>query len=187
MANLNPTLDRQHQAAVELLGREPRTPFTIKTLCPDGTPQVLMADPVFKEDGVWKPFPAFLWLVCPRLKNLVADLEQKGQVREFSQKLSSDDDFKDKFLHGQNEIARLRVSMAEKIYPGELPEHIREILSTTTIAGSRDFKGVKCLHSHLAQELAFHNNPIGAEVLEQVKNCSKTDCCGKYNSIRSDL
>jgi hypothetical protein len=77
--------------------------------------------------------------------------------------------------------------MAEKIYPGELPEHIREILSTTTIAGSRDFKGVKCLHSHLAQELAFHNNPIGAEVLEQVKNCSKTDCCGKYNSIRSDL
>ncbi|MBU1106334.1 MAG: DUF501 domain-containing protein [Candidatus Riflebacteria bacterium] len=175
----------QYQTAVELLGRVPRTPFTVKTFCPDGSPQVLLANPVFIEDGIWKPFPTFLWLVCPRLKTQVADLEQHGKIKEFSQKLDSDDEFREKFLHGQSEISLLRLEMAEKIYPGELPEHIKEILSETTIAGSRDFRGVKCLHSHLAQELAFHNNPIGEAVLNSVKKCSKTDNCGEYCTTRS--
>jgi len=186
LANLNPNTDSQHRMAVELLGRDPRTPFTIKTFCPDGTPQVLLADPVFIEDGIWKPFPAFLWLVCPRLKLLVAELEQQGKVREYSQKLKTDEQFRESFMSGQKEIARLRVEMAEKIYPGELPDHIREILSETTVAGSRDFRGVKCLHSHLAQELAFHNNPIGAEVLERIKNCSAGDHCGTLRAERSE-
>ncbi|KAF1083273.1 MAG: hypothetical protein GQF41_0051 [Candidatus Rifleibacterium amylolyticum] len=186
LANLNLTLEKQQQAAVELLGREPRTPFTVRTFCPDGSPQVLIADPVFKEDGIWKPFPAFLWLVCPRLKALTADLEQHGQVRAFSQRLKSDEDFRNLFIAGQKTIAELRVSMAEKIYPGELPDHIREILTSTTVAGSRDFNGVKCLHSHLAQELAFHNNPIGAAVLEQIKNCSANDHCGTLAARRSE-
>ena len=185
LANMNPIDNREHQIAVELLGREPRTPFTVKTFCPNGNPQVLLADPVFIEDGIWKPFPAFLWLVCPRLKSLVADLEQQGQVREFSQKLDSDEDFREEFLHGQNEISEIRIEMAEKIYPGELPDHIREILSETTIAGSKDFRGVKCLHSHLAQELAFHNNPIGEAVLANIKNCSTDDDCSKYCVTRS--
>ena len=171
--------------AVELLGRNPRTPFTIKSFCPDGSPQVLLADPVFLEDGIWKPFPAFLWLVCRRLKTLVADLEQQGQVREFSQKLKSDEDFRNLFMTGQKEIARFRVEMARGLYPGELPEHIRRILAETTVAGSKDFRGVKCLHSHLAQELAFHNNPIGASVLEQIKNCNEKDHCGTSGVRRS--
>jgi hypothetical protein len=186
LANLNPTEEQQRTTAVELLGRDPRTPFTVKTFCPDGSPQVLLADPVFKEDGIWKPFPAFLWLVCPRLKALVANLEQQGQVREYSQRLKLDEAFRENFMNGQKEVAELRVSLAQKIYPGELPEHIREILAETTVAGSRDFNGVKCLHSHLAQELAFHNNPIGATVLTQIKNCSEKDHCGTMRARRSE-
>ncbi len=185
LANLNPNEEKQHRMAVELLGRDPRTPFTVKTFCPDGTPQVLLAEPVFIEDGIWKPFPAFLWLVCPRLKLLVAELEQQGRVRDYSQRLNSDEDFRQYFMQGQKEIAILRVEMAVKLYQGELPDHIREILSGTTVAGSRDFRGVKCLHSHLAQELAYHNNPIGAEILEQIKNCSADDHCGTLRAERS--
>lgn len=186
MANLNLIKEQQHKIAVELLGRDPRTPFTVKTFCPDGSPQVLLADPVFVEDNIWKPFPAFLWLVCPRLKVLTANLEQQGMIREFSLKLDTNEDFREQFMLGQSEVAKLRVEIAEKIFPGELPDHIREILSSTTIAGSKDFRGVKCLHSHLAQELAFHNNPVGAAVLEQIKNCRKEDSCGTYVARRSD-
>lgn len=186
LANLNPITEKQHKIAVELLGRDPRTPFTVKTFCPDGSPQVLLADPVFVENKIWKPFPAFLWLVCPRLKTLTANLEQQGMIREFSLRLANDEDFRERFMIGQSEIARLRMEIAEKIFPGELPEHIREILSATTIAGSKDFRGVKCLHSHLAQELAFHNNPVGAAVLELIKNCSEKDSCGAYIAKRSD-
>ncbi|HNX76033.1 MAG TPA: DUF501 domain-containing protein [Candidatus Rifleibacterium sp.] len=179
MANINSeATGKEYQNAVKLLGREPRTPFLVKTRCPDGSPQVLVAEPVFLEDGIWKPFPAFIWLVCPRLKQLVAVLEQQGYVRSFSARLEEDADFRDKFLSGQVEIAAIRVEMAEKVYPGELPEHIREVLGETTVAGSRDFRGVKCLHAHLAHELAYGGNPIGAEVLKMIGNCSPADDCG---------
>ncbi len=179
LANINSeATGKEYQNAVKLLGREPRTPFLVKTRCPDGSPQVLVAEPVFLEDGIWKPFPAFIWLVCPRLKQLVAVLEQQGYVRSFSARLEEDADFRDKFLSGQVEIAAIRVEMAEKVYPGELPEHIREVLGETTVAGSRDFRGVKCLHAHLAHELAYGGNPIGAEVLKMIGNCSPADDCG---------
>lgn len=169
--------NREYEIAVQLLGRTPRSPFTVKTRCPDGNPQVLIADPVFLEDGIWKPFPAFIWLVCPRLKTLVAELEQQGYVRKYSLQLETDAEFRERFLHSQMEISVIRVEMAEKIYPGELPEHIREILAETTVAGSRDFRGVKCLHSHLAHELAYGGNPIGAEVIKLVGHCSNADNC----------
>ncbi len=169
---------KDYQSAIRLLGRSPRTPFSVKTRCPDGSPQVLIADPVFIEDGIWKPFPAFIWLVCPRLKMLVAELEQQGFIRKFSNRLEEDADFRETFLRSQNQISAIRVEMAEKVYPGVLPEHIREILTETTIAGSRDFRGVKCLHSHLAHELAFGGNPIGYEVLNLIGNCTLADACG---------
>ncbi len=169
---------KDYQNAIKLLGRSPRTPFSVITRCPDGSPQVLIADPVFIENGIWKPFPAFIWLVCPRLKLLVAELEQQGFIRKFSNRLEDDAEFREAFLRSQNQISAIRVEMAEKVYPGVLPEHIREILTETTIAGSRDFRGVKCLHSHLAHELAFGGNPIGAEVLNLVGNCTLADACG---------
>ena len=74
--------EKDYQAAVALLGREPRTPFTVKTKCTCGNPQTLIADPVFLEDNIWKPFPSFIWLVCPRMKALTGDLEQQGMVKD---------------------------------------------------------------------------------------------------------
>lgn len=187
MANMNPDNSLNMQNAVSLLGRTPRTPFSIITSCPDGSPQVLLADPVFLEDGIWKPFPAFLWLVCPRLKKLVADAEQQGLVKEFSRRLEEDEKFRLEFLAGQRHVSARRIEMAKKIYPGDLPDHIVEILTETTIAGSKDFRGVKCLHSHVAHELAYGMNPIGAETLEKIGRCRAEDQCGKSTDERNSL
>ena len=177
MANSNQKAISETELVIKMLGREPRTPFKVQTRCPDGTPQVLLANPVFKEDGIWKPFPTFLWLLCPRLKKEVARLEQAGKVKEFSIKIETDPEFAQKFNEGQKELAAIRLEMAKEIMPTELPEHIEKILSETTIAGSMDIRGVKCLHSHVAQELAFNNNPIGKEVLEIIGNCKTDDNC----------
>ncbi|MDN5279332.1 MAG: uncharacterized protein PWR01_3297 [Clostridiales bacterium] len=163
--------ETDRQKALELLGREPRTPFIIKTRCADGSPQVLLADPVFKEDNIWKPFPTFLWLVCPELKLKAAHLEQEGLVKHYSERLQTDSVFRAEFEKGQKEISKIRIEMAHQILGEDIPEHIVEILTETTIAGSRNIAGVKCLHAHLAQELAFGNNPIGKDVLVQVGNC----------------
>lgn len=182
MADMNPENANAYQKALELLGRAPRSPFTVKTWCPDGTPQVLLANPVFLEDGIWKPFPAFLWLTCPRLKLQIALLEQDGLVRHFSQRLDTDEEFRETYLRGQKEITEIRIKMARSIYPGDLPEHMAEILKETTVAGSRNFRGVKCLHSQVAHELAFGGNPIGAEALKIIGRCKPEDICGRYSS-----
>ncbi|GAB4276146.1 MAG: DUF501 domain-containing protein [Candidatus Rifleibacteriota bacterium] len=174
MANSNAQQEKDLQKALELLGREPRTPFVVKTKCADGSPQVLLAEPVFMENGIWKPFPTFLWLVCPVLKLRAARLEQEGLIKLFSDKLLVDPEFRAAFELGQKQIGNLRLEMAKRILPGKLPEHIKKILSETTIAGSMDVSGVKCLHAHLAQELAFGNNPIGKEVLAKIGSCAES-------------
>lgn len=170
--------EEDYKRSVALLGREPRTPFIVKSRCANGSPQTLVADPVFFEDNLWKPFPSFIWLVCPRLKAKVADLEQQGLVRFYSQKLRCEESFREEFLNSQREIADYRLQFAQKIFEKELPEHIAEILKNTTVAGSRDIYGVKCLHAHLAHYLAFGNNPIGEEVYKQIGPCEIKDNCG---------
>lgn len=185
MANMNPQQTKEQSVAIGLLGRSPRTPFVVKTWCPDGSPQVLLADPIFLEDNIWKPFPAFLWLVCPRLKARVADYEQQGLIRDFSNRLDTDEAFRLEFLRGQGQMSVIRLEMARNIFKGNLPEHIEEILRDTTVAGSKDFRGVKCLHSHVAHQLAFGNNPIGAEVLKLIGACQLEDNCGNKADERS--
>ena len=170
--------EKDYLKAVVLLGRPPRTPFIIKTRCANGCPQTLVADPIFLEDNIWKPFPSFIWLVCPRLKALVADLEQQGFVKYYSQKLRTDEDFREEFLKGQKEIADYRLKFAQERFAKPLPDHIYEILKNTSVAGSRDYHGVKCLHAHLAHYLAFGNNPIGKEIIEKIGICSKDSNCG---------
>lgn len=166
-----------YEAAVLLLQRKPRVPFVVKTFCPSGSPQVLLADPVFLEDDIYKPFPTVLWLVCPRLKRLVGQLEQDGLVKEYSRRLLTDESFREAYIKGQKELAALRIELAQKICPGCLAEHIKTILLTSNAAGSKDLFGVKCLHAHTAQQLAFNNNPIGAEVLNKIGVCKASDNC----------
>ena len=174
--------EKDYQKAVALLGREPRSPFIIKTRCGNGNPQTLVADPIFFEDNLWKPFPSFIWLVCPRLKALVADLEQQGFVKYCSQKLINDENFRNEYLIGQKEIADYRLRLAEEKFAKPLPQHIYDILKNTSIAGSHNVCGVKCLHAHLAHYLAFGNNPIGKEIIEKIGNCDKESNCDSENA-----
>lgn len=181
MANKAETNKLEQQAAIELLGREPRAPFIVKSKCPDGSPQVLLADPVFKENGIYKPFPTFLWLVCPNLKYKVAQLEESGLISELSELLQQDADLKSEFDEGQNFICKIRVEMAEKILNNQVPDHIYKVLGKTTIAGSSNYTGVKCLHAHLAQELVYGNNPLGRIVLKKTGPCNGEHQKGQSN------
>jgi hypothetical protein len=53
------------------------------------------------------------------------------------------------------------------------------ILTCSSIAGSRDPRGIKCLHAHAAQALAFGYNPVGSWVLAETGSCSSAVPCGK--------
>lgn len=176
---LNPEIgSRDNTRLVEkLLGRAPRVPYRVLCHCPDTTPQVLEADPIFLEDGLWKPFPTFLWLVCPRLRRALAQLEENRFTRLFARRLSEDAAFSRQFDEGQRTMIAYRLERAEELFQGPLPAPINRVLAQTTIAGSRCYDGVKCLHAHVAQELAWGNNPIGGAALEQVGRCSAEIPC----------
>lgn len=162
------------ELAKQLLGRTPRTAFVVKTTCSNGEPQVLEAEPVFLEEEKWKPFPTFLWLVCPILKKKVATLEQSGYVKILSDKLRNDSDYKKAYMAGHEFIVDKRYLFAKTLLPMEkMPKYVENVIANTTIAGSSDIYGVKCLHSHLAQELAYKNNPIGADVIKLIGSCDR--------------
>ncbi len=160
-----------------LLGRPPRLPYRVATRCPAGTPQVLQADPVFREDGRWKPFPTVYWLVCPRLKKSVARLEQEGGSRMFTQRLHDDPGFREAYLAGQRELIAWRLGEARRLAGDQLPADAEQVLAEANIAGSRDLLGVKCLHAHLAHALAGGHNPIGEAVRDRIGPCRADPPC----------
>lgn len=160
-----------------LLGRPPRLPYVVATRCPGGTPQVLQADPVFREDKRWKPFPTIYWLVCPRLKKAVARLEQEGGSKMFTQRLRDEPPFREEYLVGQRELIAFRLSEARRLIGGPLPPDLETVLKEANIAGSRDLFSVKCLHAHVAHALAGGRNPIGRAILERIGLCRPERPC----------
>jgi len=163
-----------------LLGRKARTEYTVVARCPDGTPQVLKVHPVFKEEGRWKPFPSYFWLVCPRLKLEISRLEETNHIRFFVEKLQKDAEFMREFIAGQKAITAARLQFALEVTRENLPENLLKILSTVNISGSMWQYGVKCLHAHTAQTIAFGRNPIGSAVMQILGPCSRENPCAKF-------
>jgi hypothetical protein len=163
----------------KLLGRKPKVAFTVRTFCPDGTPQVLMTEPCFLEEGLWKPFPTIFWLVCPRLRLKISQLEQNHEITRIKSQLGSNQEFLRIFQEGQENFSKFRMDRLNEIFPQGVPLVLRKSLEKTTVVGSRDFFGVKCLHAHVAQELGFGKNPIGKLVLGIVGKCEISSGCGK--------
>jgi len=180
MSDRNNAPTKEEAARVEkLLGRPAKLPYGIATRCGDGTPQVLQTDPVYREDGRWKPFPTFLWLVCPRLRYEVAKLEAAQEIQMFSRRLADDVSFRNTFVEGQERLQRQRLGMAEQVAGRPLPEDVQSVLTSTNIVGSRNLLGVKCLHAHVAQALSFGANPIGDDILARLGRCGKNANCGQ--------
>lgn len=160
-----------------LLGRAARVPYRVILRCGQGIPIVLQADPVFKEDGIWKPFPTVFWLACPSLRKELSALENEGKMMKCRNLLETDEKFRVAFIEGQEWLAEYRLNEAVKITGPAVPEYVMNVLRSTTVAGSRMMTGVKCLHAHAAQQLAMGNNPVGAEALASVGSIENCRLC----------
>ncbi|HNV71207.1 MAG TPA: DUF501 domain-containing protein [Candidatus Ozemobacteraceae bacterium] len=172
MPNLSAYGSNPDQQAVErLLGRPARVPFTVLKRCPDGSPQVVQAEPVFQEDGIWKPFPTIYWLLCPKLRLAISHLEQGGFLKSMLSRLEQDSAFREAFLRGQSAVCECRVRRAAQILPQPLSENMAKVLRETSIAGSHHLLGLKCLHAHAAHTLAGGENPVGEAILAATGSC----------------
>jgi hypothetical protein len=101
------------------------------------------------EDG--SPFPTLFWLTCPILAKRVSRLEGAGVMAEMNQALAEDTHL------------RARLSTAVDRYAARRDEHERIDPDGPPGGGP---ERVKCLHAHVAHELADPPNSAGARAME---------------------
>jgi hypothetical protein len=100
------------------------------------------------DDG--SPFPTLFWLTCPILVKRVGTLESGGAMAAFNEELDRDASFRARVSDESARYAHRRDALAlldDPAVPGGGPER------------------VKCLHAHVAHELADAPNSIGARSL----------------------
>ena len=129
------------------LGRTPRGRWRVARRCHLGLPVVIENHPRL-DDGT--PFPTTFWLTCPVLNKRVGTLESIGWMNDLTDE-----------LHAGGDLRR-RLFGALARYRDRRDAHERIVVSAPPGGGP---DRVKCLHAHVAHELADPPNPIGGRVM----------------------
>lgn len=141
---------RDRARVAELLGREPRGAFDVVVKDATGDPVVLRNAP-FLDDGT--PMPTRYYLVGIELVKAVSRIEAAGAVDEVEKEL--DDDII-AAIHRRYEVERDAAIAGG--HTGPRP--------SGGVGGTR--VGVKCLHAHVANQLATGDDAIGRWTLARV-------------------
>jgi hypothetical protein len=141
--------DRDRAVTEAQLGRPLRGHWTVARRCHLGMPMVVENHPRL-EDG--SPFPTLFWLTCPLLLKRASMLESTGAMAELNEVL------------GRDPFLRARVADAARRYRARRDAH--EVIEDDALPGGGPER-IKCLHAHLAHELADPPNPVGSKTLSE--------------------
>ena len=136
--------DADRDRVVRLLGREPRSAYTVAVRGADGVPVVLRNLPIM-DDGT--PMPTLYWLIGPAEVTAVSVLEASGAVDEAEASIG---------LEAIDDIHRRYAAERDALEP---PDH-EGPAPFGGVGGTR--RGVKCLHAHFAWWLAGGDDAVGA-------------------------
>ena len=115
----------------------------------DGRPVVIENEPHLR-DGT--PMPTLYWLIDTELHEAVSRLEGEGGVHRYEQLVDPED-----LARAHDDYRRRREAATVR----------RDAIQASGgVGGTR--KGVKCLHAHLANYLAGHDDPVGQLVAGEV-------------------
>ena len=171
-----------HDIVAEQLGRFPRGLLGVARRCRYGYPQVIVSRPVYSDGGDPKVFPTLFWLSCPYLRRIVAKMESEGQVAEFQARLDTDREFSEAMTQAHQAYAQERTGLVPENVVIDLKKHypgVHSVLTGSGVGGIRGRDGIKCLHTHLAHELAGGPNPVGRAVaaqIESIDGCATGQC-----------
>jgi len=154
------TLTDERTIAVQI-GRVPRGLSGIPRRCGYGFPVVARVHPVV--DG--KPFPTLHWLTCPHLARRVDRFESEGWIGQLEARLAADPKLAAELAAAREEYVRARLALLSDAEAGYLEARgMLRSLRERGIGGIAEPGRIKCLHLHVAHELASAN-PIGRIVL----------------------
>jgi hypothetical protein len=141
---------------VRLLGRRPRSEFSVVVRQADGSPLVIRNAP-FELDGT--PMPTLYWLLSSDVHNAISQLESIGGVRQ-----------------AEHEVDTEALALAHARYATErdqaIPTEYIGPRPSGGVGGTR--RGVKCLHAHYAWYLAGGDDPVGAWVEARINDGGPT-------------
>jgi uncharacterized protein len=136
----------------ELLGRTPRGAFDVVVRDEHGDPVVVRNAP-FLEDGT--PMPTRYYLVSAELVRSVSRLEAAGGVDRAESEIDPAD-----VAATHERYAAERASAIPHDHVGPRPHG--------GVGGTRI--GVKCLHAHVAHQLATGDDVVGRWALERIRS-----------------
>ncbi|MEM6552508.1 MAG: DUF501 domain-containing protein [Planctomycetota bacterium] len=153
-----------------LLGRDPGRGTTIVATNAQHQPAVLrcypLRVPAIKPP---EPFPTLSWLLDPDLHHRIADLERLGVIQEVHDLIARRHDLKDQLAQAHRNYAQHRWQLLSE--PHQQQAHdlgYTTALRDTGIAGTNPEHphALKCLHAHVAHQLATGQNPIGRFIMD---------------------
>jgi len=146
------------------LNRNLRSDIKVAAKCHFDLP-VVVDVPKNLDDGT--PFPTMFWLTCPMYIKKVSTLESHGMVKELDNQLTN------------NNILNKLWSKRQKSYEKERNKKYKNTKNNISPSGGvgGTLNSIKCLHSHLADELVTGKNIVGQIVLENVGGCNCLEPC----------
>jgi len=133
----------ERELVIRLLGRQPKGGYTVGLRRLDGSPVILVNDPLLPSG---EPMPTRYWLVDPAMVRAVSRIESAGGVNR-----------------AEAEIDPAELAAAHARYGAE-----RDALIVSGHTGPRPHggvggtrMGVKCLHAHYANHLMGADDPVG--------------------------
>jgi hypothetical protein len=132
------------------LGRATRGRWAVAARCHLGVPMVIENHPRL-DDGT--PFPTLFWLTCPVLVRRASRIEAEGGLSRTTARLEAS--------------SELRARLADAIERYKMRRASHEAIDDSGPPPGGGPDRVKCLHAHIAHELADPGNPVGAAGLAQ--------------------
>jgi hypothetical protein len=157
--------DKDRAIVTGQLGKSPSGLVDIPTRCRYGFPVVLTTKPLIRKDDDFEIFPTLYWLSCPKRVEEVARIESNGYVRNLEEEIASNPTLKKQYLEAQDRYLKAQQSL--------LTEEDREFMEekgligalTRGIGGIESDEHLKCLHLHLAHQLAGRN--VLGEIIQE--------------------
>jgi len=178
---INNNEDKIIELIEKQIDRKPEGMVEVTIECPFSYPAVIKVYPFFNG----RVFPTTYWLTCPYLQKKISILEDKGWITKMQKLVDNDEEVAQTLKKAHKNYAKERFKMLdseEKAKMKEISDDIYKTLKYSGIGGVKDNKGIKCLHTHVADFLVNNFNPVGKKVFQKIKWPKTCNICKEMES-----